>query len=354
MYQPKASTIYLNRDCSRNCPYCNNKDPIREKGRLSVEQWKRIFLFLRDEVGIEFFLILGTEPLLMAKDLVELVKFWDKEDMEYGLYSTSPPKLFDEHIRKLLDAGLNNWSSGIDFIPEVYDCWEPALSNPVKALVEKNRKGLQQKARDSLRAFKFLEGKVRELHALITISKMNIEMVPTMIEWLTDNFNDSIHIGINFVEYSDGKDMDFATTKDDDYCFSSTPSDLARLVNLSHSLQLMSEKAKNRLQIPIEYVGDIQSILHLDWKCSLYAMALSVDCNGEMRLCGYRRLPPEGRPTVFDLMDDKVDVLRYLDLVHFDCKGCYWSYPYVLMKQGSQIVNYRSRHWKDRDKELKK
>jgi len=347
MYQPKACTIFLNRACPRHCPYCASVDMERDKKRMHVDNWIECFEVLRD-VGVEFFLILGTEPLLLGRDLIKLVKYWKEEDLEYGLYSTSPMPLFALQIPTLLSVGLRNWSSGIDFVPEVYEEVKYSISQKAKRLVESQKGELVKKAEDALAGFKYMKGRVDELHALITISRMNVEFVPEMIQHITDKFDNTIHIGLNYVEYSNEPEMDFATPKDNSGFFFEK-SDYALLQEMVDKLQSLSQRANLRTQIPFDYLENYDWAINLDWKCKLNSMAMSIDCDGSIRLCGYKTLNYSEVLHYWDLKERPNYTLQVLENAHKNCSGCYWSYPYVLEHKGAQILNYRSKLWKKRD-----
>lgn len=338
-YIPKAVSIYLNRLCPRCCPYCNVVNPEMDKKKLTVSEWKQIFNYLKD-FGVEFYLILASEPLLL-EDLVELVKHWKKLDIEYGFYTTAPEPWYSKYKDKLVKVGIRNWSSGIDFIDEVY--YNGQWSNFTHELVRNQEAELVRKARESTRAMIEMQHYVEEVLALITVSRMNIEMISDMVKWLVENIPE-IHIGINFVEYSPEEKMDFAKSKDLPFFF--TENDVELLENLSRSLKNLPTKFKNHIQTPLDYFDNINYILNLNRKCALRTLAMGIDCDGSIRLCGYKKL--DKKVSVYDFMKKPNEVLEVVEENWRSCKGCYWAYPYILEKYGVDGVNFRSEFWRER------
>jgi len=333
-YIPKAVSIYLNRTCPRKCPYC---DVITGKKSLSVEKWKEVFTILENK-GTNFYLILASEPLMMGDDLVELVKFWNERGYEYGFYSTSPEPYFSRLKEKLKKVGIRNWSSGIDFIDEVYMSkrWKP----DTRYLVEQQREQLVKKGREAIKGMQEMQDYVEETHALITISRMNIEMVPDIIKYIVDNV-DKVHIGLNFVEWSEGDKMDFATTKGSPFFF--VDGDQELLQTLKDKLISLPDKYRKYIQTPLEYFDNIDNILNLNFHCSLNSLAMGIDCDGSIRLCGYKKL--DKKISIFDLNDS---TLEEIVKEWKECDGCYWAYPYIIDKLGIEGVDYRSKYWEER------
>ena len=343
-YVPKACSIFLNRICPRSCNYCNVVDYKKEKKRLSIKEWKKVFVILED-CGVKFFLILGTEPLMMGDDLVELVKFWNERNYEYGFYSTSPEPFFSNLKEKLKKVKIRNWSCGLDYVDEVYKSGN--WSNFTRELVEKERDSLVRKAREGIKGMLEMQDTVKETHALITVSKMNIEMVPEMVCWFVDNIK-NIHIGINFVEFSMDKEMDFGKKKEDipEYFF--TKKDLPLLKALNRELLNLPMKYRNHIQSPPSYFNKYDRILNLNHLCDLESMALGIDCDSILRLCGYKELGQKF--SVFDLenLKKREEIFKVVEGKHEQCSGCDWAFPAILHEYKIDGVNYQSKWWKKR------
>jgi len=349
--------IYLNRDCPRRCPYCDVIDPKREQQKLKVNEWKRVFINLENR-GMKFFLVLGTEPLMLGNDLVELVKFWKERDYEYGFYTTSPKSYFDKWADKLLDAGLRNWSSGIDFIPEVYKQMRDsgALSNRCFELVDAEWNGLVRKAKDGLSGMEYMHQRfIPEQLILITISRMNIEFVPEMIKYLVDRFETTLKIAMNYVEYSKESLMDFAPSyeKCRDYLLHDGDTDDWKIWNkFRKKIGELPEKYRLRIQNPLDYLYHWGHLVHLDVPGDPRYCALSIECDGTPRLCGYKKLSFD--PDVWNALNWDIDDIWNMFYENWEmyvkkCEGCYWAWPHMLKYRGKQVVNFRSDFWKNRD-----
>ena len=355
MFKSHCCAIYLNRLCPRHCPYCSVVSPRRDRCRLSVDQWKSVFSFLNGEWGIEFFLILGTEPLLLGDDLVELVKFWDEKNLKYGLYSTSPQPLFDKMKDKLLDAGLHNWSAGMDYIDEVYYLNKKLgkLSYECICLVEKQRDALIKKARDSFNGIRYMSG-IDETLVLITISRMNIEFIPEMIQWLCDNLSERTVISLNFVEWKrkGDKNFDFVTERDKAPEFFFDDSDWGVWIEFIYKLSKLPIEYLARVQVPRNYFSNWNYILELNRPGDPRWCSLGIDCDGTLRVCGYKKGTLMPKYNILEVMKKPKLISHALyDDWCWDvkmCSGCYWAWPCMIKEFGWKIVDFYSEQWKVR------
>lgn len=343
-------SIFLNRNCPRKCPYCNVVDRKKEFKRLSTDQWKKVFRIL-EKRGVDFFLILGTEPLMMESNLVDIVKFWKENNYEYGFYTTSPGFYFNKWADKLVDSGLQNWSSGIDFIPQVYLQQKNKLSEECVKLVNQEWLGLIKKAADGLYGMEYMhKKKITEQHVLITISRMNIEFVPEMIKWLVDRFGSTLRVALNYVEYSNEKDMDFATPKEfckDYLLFEKDKHIWKQFIN---KMKSFPNKYVIRVQIPFDYLYNWSWIVNLDRHGNKKYCALSIECDGSIRKCGYKKGTNLTKYNILECDNDNLFNRVYDEWQKEvnDCKGCYWVFPYMLEVVGKDVVNYQSNYWKKR------
>lgn len=353
--KPKVACIYLNRKCPRRCPYC----AISRVGKdtsLSVEEWKEVFSLLREQ-GIQFFLILGNEPLLLGDRLVDLVRWLSDEGIEYGLYSTSPEPWFSEYAKKLVDAGLKNWSAGVDFIPEVYDRMrkEGRLSDRCIYLVESLGGGqLRKKAVESLRGLEWMwQAGVQEIHTLITISRMNLEMLYDMIVWLKENkVRDSRwKVAYNYVEWNHG-DKDFMVDKEGASAWWIGEEDRELWTQVVSKVEVFWDTEPFG-QVVKGYLGNWDAVFNQNvryWELfGFHVENVGVDSDGSLRTCGYRK--GNIGLSVFDLRSDPEQVWeRWREDVR-KCKGCYWVFPYLLANVGVDIVLYSSQYWKNKYRE---
>lgn len=346
-----CATIFLNRICGRKCTYCNVVDRSLESKRLSVTDWKKAFSILEGE-GVKFYLCIGTEPLLMGKDLVEIVKFWKERDYEYGIYSTAPSGIVETMLPELIASGMRNWSSGIDFIPEVYEKMKPNLSRKCTDLVEKEKDGLVRKAIDGIEGMRIARSfNIEELLVLITISRMNVEMVPEMVSWLVNEFGIKLHIGYNYIEV--GKEgLDFAAPASECFEYLFNLEDEAIFREFVNKMRALSTKDWLRIQIPFEYLDNWAQVLSLDMEASTSACVMGIECDGSLRKCGYGKGKYVSEFSVFDLTSSvkrrKIWDAWVQDLI--SCGGCYWAFMHLVSKLGVKVLDFRSSYWSERDR----
>ena len=345
---PQAFCIYLNRDCPRNCCYCDVKNPVKELHKLSPKQWNSILSNL-SKMGVKFVLLIGTEPLMYGEGLFEIIEHLNMISMEYGFYTTSPEPYYSHMKKGLIRAGIRNWSSGIDYIDEVYWSGKDKWSMTTHELVNGQQDMLIQKAMDAIVGMQEMSDYVEELHVLTTVSRMNIEMVPNMIKWFVTNLP-KVHIGINFVERSNEESMDFASNSGEAQDFFFDDSDMTSLMRLNDEISALPKKYLNHVQTPLDYFGKYDHIVHLDRKCKFSTLAPAIDCDGSLRLCGYKKMLND-EIGISDFVLFPEDTISQIRKAWDKCKGCYWVYPYILEKHGIDGVDYRSDFWDKRIKE---
>jgi len=345
----KFYSIYLNRRCFRSCPYCDVVKPKLDKKKLSVNDWKKVFHILEKSVGIDFFLVLGTEPFLLGDDLVKLVRFWSKKDYRYALYSTADKKLFNKLSSRLVLAGLRNFSCGLDFINEVYGQCKSKVDKRTRKLVDESYYTLLSKSVDSLSNIRYmLDANIEEVLALITISRMNIEFVPEMIVYLVDNFSERLKISCNFVEYSSSSVMDFAKSVSDDlyYGFRNDKSDNEVFAKFLRKIDNLPDRYYRRLQPPLMYLMDYRYVVEQTRKCCIHTCAMGIECNGKLRACGYNYGKRVSRWSVFDIPKHKQKIFDDWKRDIDECAGCYWAWPYMIEYCGKDIAIFDSELWK--------
>lgn len=357
MSLPDFAIIYLNRACPRRCPYCSawrNKEVT-----MPPDKWKKAFEILRN-LGVKFFLILGNEPLLLGDNLVELVRWWYRNDYYYGIYSTSPQPFFDKYKYDLLNAGLRNWSSGMDFVLPVYESLKETLTKDDRQFIEENVE-LKKKAIESLFGLQFMYNhNIQEINSTITISKFNIKLIPKSIEWLAENvIKDSRwKVGTNFVHYSDKDSLnDFAKSKEEIRRYIFTSKDIDLLEWLKSEMDRLCSKYPF-LSVPPFYYSNYEAIIKQNLRLcdDKVARQIAVDSDGSLRLCGYVKGKLLSFMTVFDLEKPEGRKM-YEDFYEKDlemwCTGCYWSCPFIKKYGGIDILDFRSDYWKKKYEELK-
>lgn len=371
----RCSSIYINRSCPRKCPACEVVKPVMDRHRLSAVQWMEAFDILHSR-GVDFFLILATEPLLLPEEeLLALVRFWKERNYEYGLYTTSVQPFFNRLKDKLIAEGIRNWSSGMDYVPEVYDKLkaEGKLSETCISLVENSAGGqeLRKKGIESLAGMRYMfDHSVLEQQLTITIYRSNIEFIPEMVVWIVENFGPTVRIALNYVEYG-GDDFDFAANSDVADPFLIKESSKKVWVEFSNKMEDLQKKYWLRIQTPKEYIQDFETAVKQDAPGSPHYCAVSVENDGSMRKCGYRTGTGEiTHWSVFDLRDDNKfeQFLKEWEFQVTHCRGCSWAYRPTIHKdiykellrshrqsKGQDklmLVNYRGEEWEKRRQEF--
>ena len=319
----KAITLFLNRACPRGCPQCGISDNSRKP--LGVEEWKRAITKLRDIFQARFFLFLGTEPLLLKEGLVELVRWFTQENLFYGFYSTSPEPLFSKYKQALVDAGLNNWSAGIDALPG----WslDPITNKKVTESIE----GLQWMAEQGV-----------QTHTLTTIHKKNLSTIPRILQWCQENIP-GCQSSLNFIEWKKTPQFDFFSKHEDmkDLCWDGN--ETLKVKEIMLWVLLLSRVKGRIIQTPDAYLLNAhRHYLTLNQHCQ-GIVGPAVDCDGIMRLCGYST---GERVKSWNILDE--DFQDGLDIFLQDwnndlqeCPGCHWIFQEML-RTDVKILNPHS------------
>jgi len=310
----EALTVFLNRDCPRGCLQCGLSDG--SKRPLSIEKWKEAFQILYDLYGTKFFLFLGTEPLLLRGGLVDLVRWFAEHNLFYGFYSTSPEPLFTKYREVLLEAGLRNWSAGIDALPGM------STDEATKKKVVESIQGLQWMANHGVQTF-----------TVTTIHKRNLWVVPEIVGWLQKNVQGVLST-VNFIEWKRTPEFDFFSTKEQmlNLMWDSSEVEREQVRSVMSRMGWLALQPGTHIQVPLGFFEAAH--LHydrLDDHCG-GVLGPGVDCDGTLRLCGYSTGLNVGKWSVFDLVDQEKS-LAFERVWSEDlqaCSGCHWVFHRVL------------------------
>lgn len=318
----EAITLFLNRSCPRNCPQCGISDNSRKP--MSVGEWKTALKRLRDLLQARFFLFLGTEPLLFKEGLIELVRWFTKERLFYGFYSTSPEPLFSKYKGALVDAGLNNWSAGIDTLP----------GQSLDPITDK-------KTRESILGLQWMAAQGIQTHTLTTIHKKNLHLVPEILYWCQRNIP-RVQSSLNFIEWKRSPQFDFFSEQRDmkDFCW--TGEEDMEVKRRMLQIFLLSRVENMIIQTPDSYLLNAHKhYLTLDQHCQ-GIVGPAVDCDGTMRLCGYSTGEKVKRWNILGLtMDNLPHFLEDWEQDLKECPGCHWIFQDMLSTD-TRILNPQS------------
>jgi len=270
---------------------------------LSTYEWIGAFGILK-ELGVDFNLILGNEPWLLGKTLLDIL---GQNQVPYALYTTCPEPIFSKYKFLFFDSGiLDNLSCGIDY------------PHDLKLSID------DDSYQKSLDAWKGLEWVKRfypkvDTQGTITVHKKNIKYVPKLVKNLS---NLGAFVGINFIHWNKDGQYDFFPGKEEiqDLLFSKKDYGIIKDV-------LNSIDSSNSLLHDREYILEPPEMLAtMGWHCKGDPYGgPTIDSDGKLRVCGYRKGKRTPKFTIFDLPKyvDAWQEAVYQDAM--ECPGCSWS-----------------------------
>lgn len=300
--------LFLNRSCPRGCRQCGIADCSRTP--LQLDQWKEALQILSEAFQVHFFLFLGTEPLMFKSRLVELVRWFSKKDLFYGFYSTSPEPLFSKYRQPLLDAGLDNWSAGIDLLPD--KCLDGVT---------------EKKVRESIEGLIWMAERGVQTNIVATVHRKNLMQIPKIVEWTLDVVKNT-QTEINFLEWQRDPRFDFFAKAEDipDLMWAGTEEEKELVRKVCHRVKLYSRVQGKKVQTCDYYLDHAhEHYTKLDCHCA-GVTGPSMDCDGSMRLCAYSKGTRCPKWSAFDLKTPGAlsrfygDWEKDLD----ECPGCHW------------------------------
>lgn len=304
---------YLTRACPRQCTYCR----IRDTGagpELDKHQWVQAFQILKN-LGIDFNLILGNEAWLLGTDLLHVM---EKNQVPYAMYSTCPSPLFENFRDMFLKSGkIDNLSCGVDY--------------PLSYLERAHAEGFSNDMeRKSYTAWMGLQWAVKncpgiDTQGTMTVHRQNFMFLPDVVRELTANGS---FCGVNFIHYSKDGQYDFFPPKEEIAELLFQPEDYPALRKV---LDKVLEHPGN-LQNPEFLALPCETLCEMGWHCKGDPYGgPTIDANGKLRLCGYRKGSRTSEFSIFDLEDLKA-LVAWEEAVRLDaeeCPGCCWSYPWM-------------------------
>ena len=318
----KISIVYLTRRCPRNCAYCSIRD-VKDIGKeLTTTQWKEAFDILH-KLGVTFNLILGNEPWMLG---AKLLNIFENTKVPFGIYTSCPEPLFSKYRDFFFENGIiNNLSAGIDYpITERYGIDDDSFD----------------KSKDVWNAFVWTKKKYPNLdtHATITVHKYNLEYLATLTSQLSEL---GVNSNINFIHWNKDSRYDFCADKVDieDLLFSK--SDFEDITSI-----LKETLKKPRLIQNPEYLQmtiDNPHRVLMGWHCEGDPYGgPTIDVDGTLRCCGYRKGVETPKFTIFDLPAKLEEWQAAVTKDTRACPGCIWSCPCMY------------HYWKDKDPEMGK
>lgn len=312
---------YLTRDCPRACNYCALREAKGVGKNLTQKEWAKAFEIIK-RMKVEFNLILGNETWLLGSRLINIIKA--HKPISYALYTTCPPTLFNTYKWVFYGDGvIDNLSCGLDF--------------PMKCKENVNDDSFK-KSEDAWKGFQWIKKHYPEYdtQGTVTVHKGNYIYLPQLIKECTDL---GVFIGINFIHWNSDGNFDFFPNKGDIQELLFTKEDH---VPLRRVLDKVLENP-GLLQNP-QYISNtipIETMVNMGWHCKGDPYGgPTIDSDGSLRVCGYRKGKYTSQFSIFDLPDKKEEWKLAVEKDASECPGCYWSYPWM------------TQYWKEKNPEL--
>lgn len=324
----------VTRECNLRCEYCQIRNKPEGMSEISTERAIEIVeMFSKLWPGAPM-VIYGGEPTT-REDLPDILAAGVRFGVKLPVISNSIRVLHDsEYTKRLVDAGLANWSVSLDRLSGVpyYD----------RSSLIKSKNGLE-----ALRMFRDTYG-IRDLVACITITRYNIEHLPRMVEELTAEgiwaIMTPLQVGDETREYGRSSRLHQANQEQAD--------------RVGETIEAMAKSGGYLLHNDSEWFAQWGEIFVSNgWKCTGKA-ALTIDADGKIRYCVDHPLPED--IYAWEMTDPKRRS-RYQELIDagVPCTGCSWDQNVECLRRsrdsnvGVSEGRRRSRHEVPDDKLLK-
>lgn len=301
------SLTYLTRRCPRKCGYCALRDAKDLGPELTTTQWCKAFQILK-EIGVDFNLILGNETWLLGYDLLLILK---ENKVPYALYTTAPEPLWSKYRNAFFESGvIDNLSCGMDY-PIIKGIYEEDDS--------------YHKSVDAWKAFKW----IKEYHpnvdtqGNITAHKKNLKLLPLLVDQLSEL---GIFVGMNFIHWNSDGNFDFFPPKEDIKELLFTEEDFPEVVSVLN--RIIQNPGRLQTVEVLQIIASNPKFLLMGWHCQGNPYGgPSIDADGSLRVCGYRRGTRTTKFSIFDLPEKFLEWQEAVYLDAMECPGCNWAYP---------------------------
>ncbi len=303
----KNSLTYLTRRCPRKCEYCALRDAKDVGKELDVKEWQEVFKILHSQ-GIDFNLILGNETWLLGYDLLQVMKV---NRTPYALYTTCPEPMFSNFRKHFFQSGvIDNLSCGIDY---------PVLINEIND-------DSYKKSMDALKGFRWIKSSFPHVdtQGTITLHRKNIDHVLQLVDLLSWM---EVFIGINFIHWNKDGGFDFFPDRKEIEDLLFKEEDYERLSIILRTVKLHPH---HTIQNPEFISQDVHILANMGWHCNGNPYGgPTIDADGTLRCCGYRRGKNTPVMKIFDLPGREHIWKEAVREDAMNCPGCAWSYPWM-------------------------
>lgn len=308
----KNALTYVTRSCPRQCDYCAIRDTSTVGKELTPDQWIEVWDIL-DSIGVSFNLILGNETWLLG---TELIRMMEHHKMAFAIYTTAPPMLFQTLRGRILvpESPIDNFSCGIDY-PFSYLWWQHRNAQIKGSILEKSW--------DAWQAFHIVRARYPHVDCQgnITIHRKNLRLVPDIIRELSGI---GVFPGVNFIHYNKDGLYDFFPEKEEIKDFVFSENDIPYLESTMKEIR----EDPHLLQNPHLMTISPEIVVDMGWHCDGVPYGgPTIDSDGSLRLCGYRKGKRTPKFSIFDLPEKEDDWFNAVWNDSMECPGCTWSYP---------------------------
>lgn len=314
----KHSPIYVqfavSKYCNLKCSMCQAVESRKEERELSLEEIGKLAGVL-EKLGSGIIILTGGEPLL-RRDLAQIIQAFTAKGLEVRL-QTNGLLADEERIKALLAAGLKEVTLSLDTL------------YPDKQDVINNQQGSWDKTIRALALFSRILPRRGNMTGVNTVvSKMNIEEVPKIIDFVT---RIGFYSSLIPVHLSSDKDNDFIVrAKGDDFRFSE--SDFGAIDRVYAEIIRMKKKGFH-VHNSLRFLKESPKFLkygRVKWRCDSPDLYFSVSPQGYFLPC----VDLKGEKSMLD--DDFIEVFYsrpFQDSVKEavkNCPGCFYAcYPEV-------------------------
>ena len=329
----RNATVFFTRKCPYSCRCCKIHDDSHPIKELNTEQWIEVMRILKNN-RIDFMLVQGNEPWLLGVDLLKIVK---AKKIPYAMYASCHPSIFRPNYETLFSNGLDSLACGVDsYCVDWSNKWTHT----------------QAKSHYALEAFKLTRSKFPKVdcQATCTISAFNAHELIMLCNYICNTLD--MVIAYNFIHADIDGQFDFFPSLEemkrqglmltDKYKF-----DMVCRAMDDLFLRLHGRKdhkifcLEDLLQIPMIFgkTGVTNDI----WHCGGNPHGgPTVDADGSLRLCAYRKGVEVPQMSIFDLTnkDKWEEWQRRMKVDAAKCPGCAWQCPrmYHFYKKNPELA----------------
>jgi MoaA/NifB/PqqE/SkfB family radical SAM enzyme len=255
--------------CNLKCKYCSIWKEGNINQELSLDEWKKFFLDMRDWVGKAHIGITGGEPLL-REEIFEILEFMAKLGLKPSL-TTNGVLLSEDKIHRISKIKIFNINISLeDTDGSIHDFFRG--------------KGNFSKTKNNLLNLKKELDEIKSKTLLVietTLNSKNIFDAPNIVKFCNEN-GLKVHFG-NIVEKLE---ITYKGNYNKESEYKPNAGDKRKLSNIFDYL-LKNKKNVLNSSGELRMIRDYYLGKKINFKCSAVARNLFVSSNGDVKLCQY-------------------------------------------------------------------